>query len=145
MGNATRTAFTTTDYRNALAGKGPLALEWADKPHRLIYDLCKSVEWWEAQSLARESEHTTLVTPEWLDGAEAKRLGFELDVCEWTTPASDPDGNDLDVVGIGIREDARPSYMRLVASSGEVWYVTVNAVPTIAQVRAAVFLATGRM
>ena len=96
-------------------------------------------------ALAREAERTTLVTPEWLDGAEAKRLGFELDVCEWTTPASDPDGNDLDVVSIGICEEARPCYLRLVASSGEAWYVTVNAVPTIAQVRAAVFLATGRM
>ena len=28
------------DYRNAPSGEGPLAGEWADKPHRLVYDLC---------------------------------------------------------------------------------------------------------
>lgn len=32
------------DYRNAPSGIGPLAHEWADKPHRLVYDLCRSLE-----------------------------------------------------------------------------------------------------
>ena len=27
------------DYMNAPSGFGPLASEWADKPHRLVYDL----------------------------------------------------------------------------------------------------------
>lgn len=31
------------DYRNAPGGEGPLAGEWDDKPHRLIYDLCREV------------------------------------------------------------------------------------------------------
>jgi hypothetical protein len=35
---------TTDDYRNAPSGEGPLATEWADKPHRLVYDLCGEVE-----------------------------------------------------------------------------------------------------
>jgi len=32
------------DYRNAPSEKGPLAAEWADKPHRLLYDLCTVLE-----------------------------------------------------------------------------------------------------
>ena len=35
---------TTEDYRNAPGGDGPMAGQWADKPHRLIYDLCGEVE-----------------------------------------------------------------------------------------------------
>jgi hypothetical protein len=35
---------TTEDYRNAPSGIGPLAAEWKDKPHRLVYDLCREVE-----------------------------------------------------------------------------------------------------
>jgi hypothetical protein len=35
---------TTEDYRNAPSEIGPLAAEWADKPHRLVYDLCQEVE-----------------------------------------------------------------------------------------------------
>jgi hypothetical protein len=34
----------TRDYRLAPSGVGPLAAEWADKPHRLVYDLCGEVE-----------------------------------------------------------------------------------------------------
>ncbi len=35
---------TTEDYRNAPSGIGPLAAEWKDKPHRLVYDLAREVE-----------------------------------------------------------------------------------------------------
>ncbi len=35
---------TTKDYLDALAGEGPRALDWEDKPHRLVYDLCNEVE-----------------------------------------------------------------------------------------------------
>ena len=35
---------TTKDYRNAIAGEGPRAYDWEDKPHRLVYDLCGEVE-----------------------------------------------------------------------------------------------------
>jgi hypothetical protein len=35
---------TIGDYRNAPSGMGPLANQWRDKPHRLIYDLCSEVE-----------------------------------------------------------------------------------------------------
>ena len=34
----------TEDYRNALNGSGPLANQWKDKPHRLVYDLCNEIE-----------------------------------------------------------------------------------------------------
>lgn len=32
-----------SDYRGAVNGDGPLAGQWADKPHRLVYDLCNEV------------------------------------------------------------------------------------------------------
>ena len=35
---------TIQDYRNAMSGEGPLAAQWIDKPHRLIWDLCGEVE-----------------------------------------------------------------------------------------------------
>lgn len=34
----------TNAYREAPSGQGPLAHEWSDKPHRLVYDLCREVE-----------------------------------------------------------------------------------------------------
>jgi hypothetical protein len=34
----------TEDYRNALSGIGPQTLNWNDKPHRLVYDLCNEIE-----------------------------------------------------------------------------------------------------
>ena len=37
-------SYTIDDYRNAPSGIGPLAAEWKDKPHRLIYDLCNLLE-----------------------------------------------------------------------------------------------------
>lgn len=38
------TGYTTKDYRDAMGGEGPLAYQWKDKPHRLIYDLCHEIE-----------------------------------------------------------------------------------------------------
>lgn len=35
---------TPQDYRNAPSGTGPLAAEWADKPHRLVYDMAAEIE-----------------------------------------------------------------------------------------------------
>lgn len=34
----------TKDYRSALEGRGPMASQWADKPHRLVFDLCDEIE-----------------------------------------------------------------------------------------------------
>lgn len=34
----------TNDYRIAPGGEGPQAYQWKDKPHRLVYDLCREVE-----------------------------------------------------------------------------------------------------
>jgi hypothetical protein len=39
-----RLPYTVDDYRNAPSDIGPLAAEWKDKPHRLVYDLCREVE-----------------------------------------------------------------------------------------------------
>jgi len=35
---------TLDDYWNAPSGIGPLADEWADKPHHLLYDLIGKIE-----------------------------------------------------------------------------------------------------
>jgi len=40
----TNESMNTQDYRDALGGEGPQAGQWADKPHRLVYDLCNEVE-----------------------------------------------------------------------------------------------------
>lgn len=34
----------THDMRMAIVGKGPYAYEWKDKPHRLVYTLCRELE-----------------------------------------------------------------------------------------------------
>lgn len=34
----------TYECRIAVSGKGPRAYDWSDKPHRLIYDLCREIE-----------------------------------------------------------------------------------------------------
>ncbi len=36
-------ALNLADYRRALGGEGPLAAQWKDKPHRLVYDLCTEI------------------------------------------------------------------------------------------------------
>ncbi len=39
-----RNEYPIHDYRDAPSGYGPLANTWKDKPHRLVYDLCRWVE-----------------------------------------------------------------------------------------------------
>ena len=34
----------TYECRMAIAGEGPRAYEWTDKPHRVVYDLCQEIE-----------------------------------------------------------------------------------------------------
>lgn len=34
----------TLEYRKAIQGEGPHAYDWRDKPHRLIFDLCREIE-----------------------------------------------------------------------------------------------------
>lgn len=34
----------TYEARKAVGGEGPRAGDWADKPHRLVYDLCREIE-----------------------------------------------------------------------------------------------------
>ncbi len=40
----TRPDLSLQDFLDAPSGKGPLTLDWDDKPHRLVYDLVKEVE-----------------------------------------------------------------------------------------------------
>lgn len=46
--------YTLDDYRNAPSGVGPLAAQWADKPHRLVYDLASKLTQAEARVAALE-------------------------------------------------------------------------------------------
>ena len=34
----------TYECRMAISGEGPRALDWSDKPHRLVYDLSREIE-----------------------------------------------------------------------------------------------------
>lgn len=34
----------TLEYRKAIQGEGPHAFVWKDKPHRLVFDLCRHIE-----------------------------------------------------------------------------------------------------
>jgi hypothetical protein len=34
----------TLQYRLAVSGEGERASDWQDKPHRLVYDLCREIE-----------------------------------------------------------------------------------------------------
>lgn len=47
------TEYTLDDYRNAPSGIGPLAAEWRDKPHRLVYDLINRLGWTDTSSQPR--------------------------------------------------------------------------------------------
>ena len=47
----------TYDCRAAIGGNGPLAYTWQDKPHRLVYDLCREIERLEG-ALRNLIEHT---------------------------------------------------------------------------------------
>lgn len=38
----------TYECRKAMSGEGPRAFTWTDKPHRLIFDLCRRIEELEA-------------------------------------------------------------------------------------------------
>ena len=34
----------TLEARLAIGGEGPRAYDWSDKPHRLVFDLCREIE-----------------------------------------------------------------------------------------------------
>lgn len=56
-----QSGFTTKDYRDAISGEGPLAYTWSDKPHRLLRDLIKFIEFngLRVKPMAGEIEHLT--------------------------------------------------------------------------------------
>ena len=34
----------TFEARLAIGGEGPRAYDWSDKPHRIVFDLCREIE-----------------------------------------------------------------------------------------------------
>ena len=51
---------TPQDYKDAVNGIGPLAPEWADKPHRLVYDLVSALTIATQRAEAAEAENERL-------------------------------------------------------------------------------------
>jgi hypothetical protein len=58
------------DYRNAPSGLGPLADEWKDKPHRLVYDLCKRLE--QSDQMTRYVYQLQVRGTDWLTGSHPR-------------------------------------------------------------------------
>lgn len=92
--------------------------------------------------LERDAERTTLVSPEWMDGAEAKRLGFEKVSRHSRTWSVGIDTGTpfMPAVRIELYEGRENMHVQDDAGARAVF----AGIPTIRQVRAAVFLATGR-
>lgn len=73
--------YSLDDYMNAPSGIGPLAPEWKDKPHRLIYDLVKRLKMVEPQE-AEARNCTRCNAPQAFD---TQTGWFRTKYC-WTDP-----------------------------------------------------------
>ena len=62
-------------YRMALSGEGPHAYDWSDKPHRLVFDLCRLLEAQTSELLAARQEIAGL--REGLANSEARARELE--------------------------------------------------------------------
>lgn len=58
VGSAAKRWPDLNDFLNAFIGSGPYAANWADKPHRLVYDLIKLVA--EARGLLTKQQQKNL-------------------------------------------------------------------------------------
>ena len=84
----------TFEARLAICGEGPRAYDWSDKPHRIVYDLCREIEKNAAEREALEQDnHRWKMECEnfWRDRektltAERDRLGRELNVAKYGVP-----------------------------------------------------------
>ena len=111
-----------------------------DAPHRVrgertAIDVLETV-------LARDAERTAPVTPEWLDGPEGRRLGFERDRHDellWTAKA---DG--LSSANVRLSFPGPALWVADWLGSEAVVDRQLHGDATIAQVRDAVRLFTGR-
>jgi len=103
MGDRENEIRSIADYRLALGGVGPLAADWRDKPHRLVYDLCARVEALEA-ALAAKGEAVATSEPVrrgcWTcsrnyydEGGGACCSGLSGAICRWLESVTlDSDG-----------------------------------------------------
>ena len=63
----------TFEARLAINGEGPRAYDWSDKPHRIVYDLCREIEKNAVQPDARDAalrEALAAVNAKWRSGAD---------------------------------------------------------------------------
>jgi hypothetical protein len=65
----------TYHCRLAVAGGGPRAYDWADKPHRLVFDLCREAEALAARVAELEADHAAAL--------EAVKAQAWNDALEW--------------------------------------------------------------
>lgn len=62
----------TYECRMAIAGEGPRAYDWSDKPHRLVYDLCRYIEAEAALSVpAQGAEPAAWITADAIESLQA--------------------------------------------------------------------------
>ena len=62
------------NYRDAVNKTGPLAYDWDDKPHRLVYDLCKEMDRLQA-ALTKIAKAYPCSTAEAMSRVAAEALG----------------------------------------------------------------------
>jgi len=69
----------TQDYRDAPYGNGPLAAEWQDKPHRLLFDLCRDIDIFQTRCLrGRKAAAPLKPAP----GAVSRRVAARVSAAE---------------------------------------------------------------
>lgn len=65
------------DYRNAPSGVGPLASEWEDKPHRLLYDLVNKITLLQSRVKGLEEALRKLGPDSSLERSAMQRVAWE--------------------------------------------------------------------
>ena len=72
-------AYSLADYHNAPGGVGPLAYDWEDKPHRLLYDLIAALA--AARSSVRVDDPALALLRRWIGDRsgrdESERMAIE--------------------------------------------------------------------
>ena len=77
-----------SEYHHAPSGKGPLAAEWKDKPHRLLYDLLGEIRYLKAASQPAETrwqENVLMWLGQYRDLLPPSAVTQLQNLCEVTT------------------------------------------------------------
>lgn len=107
----------TQDYRLAPSHQGPLANQWVDKPHRLIYDLCSEVE----RLQTKLGDHEILVKR--LRGVLGFRYAIESEIRRFFSKQRQKTTMQLDAMAevLGFKIDWKHDPRELEEIIGDVW------------------------